>query len=184
MDRTVALEHDPTCDWPWRARLPFSIEIRRRPGLHAVLLTSAALLLTGCAASSGTNSGLSQTTQHGYVVSPTALEQVPVGSSRDQVMIALGSPTTIANYDTDVFYYISQTRQRSVQFLPDKVVDQRVVAVYFNDDDRVEQIADYGIQDGKVFDFISRTTPTGGRDQSFVQQVLSGVIGVGPQSPF
>jgi hypothetical protein len=30
-----------------------------------------------------------------------------------------------------------------------------------------------------VFDFISRTTPTGGSDQSFLAQVLSGVTGFG-----
>ena len=32
-------------------------------------------------------------------------------------------------------------------------------------------------QDGKVFDFITRTTPTGGRDQSFIAQMLTGVAG-------
>ncbi|MEX0852048.1 MAG: outer membrane protein assembly factor BamE [Bauldia sp.] len=125
--------------------------------------------------------GLGTTTQHGYVVTPYALEQVPVGSSRDQVLIALGSPSTTANYGSDVFYYISQTRHRGAAFLPDKVIDQRVVAVYFDEHDVVERLANYGLQDGKVFDFISRTTPTGGADESFIQQVLSGVIGVGPK---
>jgi len=38
------------------------------------------------------------------------------------------------------------------------------------------------MKDGKVFDFIGRTTPTGGRDENFVQQVLSGVVGVGANS--
>jgi hypothetical protein len=28
------------------------------------------------------------------------------------------------------------------------------------------------MQDGKVFDFISRTTPTGGKDQNFLGQLL------------
>ncbi len=140
--------------------------------------------LAGCS-SSGTFRGLGQistTSQHGYVVSPTALEQVPVGSSRDQVLIALGSPSTAAHYSgEEVFYYISQTRKRRAAFLPDRVVDQRVVAVYFDQESEVRQIADYGLKDGKVFDFISRTTPTGGRDSNFLQQVLSGVIGVGPR---
>ena len=35
-------------------------------------------------------------------------------------------------------------------------------------------IANYGMQDGKVFDFISRTTPTGGKDQNFLGQMLAG----------
>ena len=34
----------------------------------------------------------------------------------------------------------------------------------------VERRANYTLQDGKVFDTISRTTPTGGRDLTFLQQ--------------
>jgi outer membrane protein assembly factor BamE (lipoprotein component of BamABCDE complex) len=153
---------------------------RVRPA-PTVILCAGLVLLGGCASQEGGGmfAGLSETTQHGYVVSPIALEQVPVGSSKDQVLIALGSPSTTANYGNDVFYYISQTRQRAAAFMADKVIDQRVVAVYFDDKDKVERVANYGMKDGKVFDFISRTTPTGGSDQSFLQQVLSGVIGMG-----
>jgi outer membrane protein assembly factor BamE (lipoprotein component of BamABCDE complex) len=154
--------------------------------LMAGAALAALIALAGCqsAGTGGTNAlGFGETTTHGYVVSPTALEQVPVGSSRDQVLIALGSPSTTGNYGNEVYYYISQTRHRAVAFMPDKVVDQRIVAVYFGPDGNVERVANYGLQDGKVFDFISRTTPTGGADQNFLQQVLSGVIGFG-SNPF
>jgi len=142
------------------------------------------LATTGCQSHGksyhqGILSGISETTQHGYVVSPDALAQVPVGSSRDQVLIALGSPSTTANFGNEVFYYISQTRHRSAEFMPDKVVDQHVVAIYFDAKHQVARIANYGMQDGKVFDFVTRTTPTGGADQNFLQQVFSGVIGLG-----
>jgi outer membrane protein assembly factor BamE (lipoprotein component of BamABCDE complex) len=143
---------------------------------------AALIAVAGCQSSGGGN-GFSQTTQHGYVVTPTALEQIPPGSSKDQVLIALGSPSTTGNYGNEVYYYISQTRYRAAAFMQEKVIDQRVVAVYFDDKSNVERVANYGIQDGKVFDFISRTTPTGGADQNFVQQVLAGVIGVGPSLP-
>jgi outer membrane protein assembly factor BamE (lipoprotein component of BamABCDE complex) len=158
---------------------------RLRVPLMAGVALTAVLGLAGCGATgaasgnAGTFAGIAETTQHGYVVSPMALEQVPPGSSKEQVFIALGSPSTSANYGNDVFYYISQTRQRPVAFMPEKVIDQRVVAVYFNDKDQVDRVANYGLKDGKVFDFITRTTPTGGADQSFLQQVLSGVIGFG-----
>ena len=153
----------------------------RRPLLAA--LAAALLATAGCQGSGaprpGPLAGISETTQHGYVVSPDALEQIPVGSSRDQVLIALGSPSTTANYGDEVFYYVSQTRYRAAAFLPDKVVDQRIVAVYFDSKSQVERVANYGLQDGKVFDFITATTPTGGADQNFLQQVLSGMIGMG-----
>jgi outer membrane protein assembly factor BamE (lipoprotein component of BamABCDE complex) len=141
----------------------------------AVAAIALAAAVAGCQ-SSGGGGRLSSTTQHGYVVTPFALEQIPPGSSKDQVLIALGSPSTVANYGNDVFYYISQTRRRPVSFMPEKVVDQKIVAVYFDDKDQVEHVANYGLQDGKVFDFISRTTPTGGAEQTFLTQVLSGVF--------
>jgi outer membrane protein assembly factor BamE (lipoprotein component of BamABCDE complex) len=149
-------------------------------------LAISLIALAGCQTQgkSGGDGAFAQTTQHGYVVTPEALDQIPVGSSKDQVLIALGSPSTTADFGGQVFYYISQTRYRPVAFMPDKVVDQRVVAVYFDKKDQVERVANYGMKDGKVFDFISRTTPTGGADQSFLQQILSGMIGVGGGNPF
>jgi outer membrane protein assembly factor BamE (lipoprotein component of BamABCDE complex) len=166
-----------------RRQAAFSLGLRGPKGRALPAATALALLaIAGCASQGGAGSGLAgfaETTQHGYVVSPIALEQVPVGSSKDQVLIALGSPSTTANYGNDVFYYISQTRQRAAAFMADKVIDQRIVAVYFDDKDQVARVANYGLQDGKVFDFISRTTPTGGSDQNFLQQVLSGVVGFG-----
>nr|WP_245195769.1 outer membrane protein assembly factor BamE [Aureimonas populi] len=109
----------------------------------------------------------------GYVIDEQSLSLVPVGSSREQVVLALGSPSTTATFDNEVFYYISQKRVRPMAFMQPRLVEQRILAVYFGPDNRVRQIANYGLQDGRVFDFISRTTPTGGRDQSFLGQLLS-----------
>lgn len=122
--------------------------------------------------------GMGETIHQGYVIDEQQLELVPVGSSREQVILALGSPSTTATFDNEVFYYISQTRKRTVAFQNPRLVDQRVLAVYFGDDGRVSQIANYGKQDGKIFDFVSRTTPTGGKDQNFIGQLLAGVQGI------
>jgi outer membrane protein assembly factor BamE (lipoprotein component of BamABCDE complex) len=146
----------------------------------AAALTMAALVPLAACSTGGMK--ISSTTHHGYVVSPTALEQVPIGSSREQVLIALGSPSTTADFGGEVFYYISQTKHQKAAFLPEKLVDQRVLAVYFDEKGTVTQIADYGLKDGKVFDFASKTTPTRGKDENFVQQVLQGALGGG--NPF
>jgi outer membrane protein assembly factor BamE (lipoprotein component of BamABCDE complex) len=114
-----------------------------------------------------------QNYQHGYVFDEASLEQVPPGSSQEQVLLVLGTPSTVATVSGEVFYYISQKAERTA-FLEAKMTDQRVLAVYFSQDRRVERIANYGLKDGKVFDFISRTTPTGGRDQNLVRQILQG----------
>jgi len=70
-----------------------------------------------------------------------------------------------------------------VQFMGETVTDQRVTAVYFTPNLRVERVALYGIQDGKVFDFISRTTPSGGDAASFVGQIFRG-LGPSTFNPF
>ena len=73
--------------------------------------------------------------------------------------MTLGTPTTTSSVGTgDAFYYISSTTKQ-VAFLAPEEVDRRIVAVYFTRSGMVERVAEYGIQDGKVFDFISRTTP-------------------------
>jgi outer membrane protein assembly factor BamE (lipoprotein component of BamABCDE complex) len=76
----------------------------------------------------------------------------------------LGTPSTVATVSGEVFYYISQRTERAAAFMPQSVVDQRVVAVYFDKNRKVERLANYGLQDGKVFDFVSRTTPTSGQE--------------------
>ena len=125
------------------------------------------LLLGGC---------LSESYQRGYIVPDGALEQIPIGSTQEQVLIVLGTPSTVATVSGEAFYYISQRAERPIGFMPQQVVDQRVVAIYFDKDRRVVRLANYGMKDGKVFDFISRTTPTGGSEPDFLKNVMGGLF--------
>lgn len=141
-------------------------------------LALVATALAGCTGTSGLGLSTGETLTQGYVIDQQQVDLVPVGSSREQVVLALGSPSTTATFDNEVFYYISQKRYRPVAFARARLVDQRILAVYFGDDGRVRDIANYGLKDGKVFDFISRTTPTRGKDQNFIGQLLSGASAV------
>lgn len=124
----------------------------------------AALPLAGC---------FSQNYTHGHVITNDMLSQVTVGSSREQVELVLGTPSTTSNLNGEAYYYISQTTKTTAFLAPD-IVDQRVVAVYFDKDGYVRDMGNYGLQDGKVVDFISRKTRTGGSDYGFLTQVLRG----------
>ncbi len=106
--------------------------------------------------------------QKGYILPPGALEQIPIGASQDQVLIVMGTPSTVATLDGEVFYYISQRSERKVAFMNQQVVDQRVIAIYFDKKRQVRRLANYGLQDGKIFDFISRTTTTSGQELSYL----------------
>ena len=114
--------------------------------------------------------------QQGYVQDERSLSLVAEGSSREQVLLALGSPSTRATFGDEVFYYISQKRQRTFAFQNLSLIDQKVLAVYFADDGTVQRIANYTLKDGKVFDTISRTTPVASKDESFLQQIIVGGI--------
>jgi outer membrane protein assembly factor BamE (lipoprotein component of BamABCDE complex) len=69
----------------------------------AIMIASAGL--TGCQTGTVLNGG--------YVADEQSLNLVPEGSSREQVLLSLGTPSTTATFDGEVFYYISQRRERS-----------------------------------------------------------------------
>jgi outer membrane protein assembly factor BamE (lipoprotein component of BamABCDE complex) len=119
---------------------------------------------------------------HGYVVDERALAQVKPGMSAEQVLQILGTPSTVSTVGNKSWYYISQVKSRTLHFMGDTVTDQRVTAVYFNNGLRVERIALYGLQDGKVFDFISRRTEAGGQEANFVSQLFRGLGSFIPNS--
>jgi outer membrane protein assembly factor BamE (lipoprotein component of BamABCDE complex) len=131
----------------------------RRTTAACLVILALGLMPGGC---------FGETFQRGYVLPDGALQQIPLGSSQEQVLIVLGTPSTVATVSGEAFYYISQRAERPISFMQTKVVDQRVIAVYFDGDRKVRRIAEYGIKDGRIFDFISRTTPTGGADLSLL----------------
>ena len=135
--------------------------------LAAILV--APLIVAGCGK-------FSETYQRGYVLPEGALEQIPIGASQDQVLIVLGTPSTVATVSGEAFYYISQRTERKAAFMPREVKDQRVIAVYFDKERKVQRLANYGIKDGKLFDFVSRTTPAGGEELNYLTYLFK-IIG-------
>ncbi|WP_291711003.1 outer membrane protein assembly factor BamE [Bradyrhizobium sp.] len=134
-------------------------------GLRVFAVATVCLALASCW-------GMGEEFQKGYILPPGALEQIPIGASQDQVLIVMGTPSTVATLNGEVFYYISQRTERAAAFMPDKVIDQRVIAVYFDKNRQVRRLANYGLKDGKIFDFISRTTATSGQELSYLQPLF------------
>jgi len=108
----------------------------------------------------------------GYVLDDRSLDQIKVGASAQQVIMVMGTPSVVSTVGGKGYYYVSQKISQPYQFMDQKITDQRVLAVHLNAKDKVERIASYGVEDGKLFDFISRTTPTGGDELTFVRQLL------------
>jgi outer membrane protein assembly factor BamE (lipoprotein component of BamABCDE complex) len=145
----------------------------RHRGLRGLALSGAMALgaaLGGCL-------GYNGDFDRGYQVDDDSLSQVKVGATtKQQTLAALGTPSTTSTVGGDAWYYIGQKMHRSVAFMPTQMTDQHVLAVYFDKGGKVTRIANYAMQDGKVFDFVSRTTPTGGQEPDFLRNMMGGLF--------
>jgi outer membrane protein assembly factor BamE (lipoprotein component of BamABCDE complex) len=134
-----------------------------------VLAAGLALGLGGCL-------GYDGQVIHGYQLDQKAVDQVKVGASAEQILVLMGTPTTTSTVGGDAWYYITQVTDRSVQFMSPSLIDQRVFAVYFNKTKKVERVANYGMEDGKVVDFVTRTTPTAGAESNFLKGMFFNLL--------
>ncbi len=129
----------------------------------------------GLAASLSGCLGYDGVINRGAIVDQRKAEQVKPGMAAPQVMQILGTPSTTSTIGGDAWYYVSQRLERSLAFMPQKITDQRVMAVYFDKSRKVTRVADYGMEDGQPVDFLSRTTPVAGPDYHLIQSLLSKV---------
>ncbi|HEY8248500.1 MAG TPA: outer membrane protein assembly factor BamE [Hyphomicrobium sp.] len=128
-----------------------------------------ALLAASLAASACDSSVI----KHGVQFHEGDLQQIQPGMSQEQVRMNLGTPSTTAVVgNNQAYYYISSTATQTAFMLPTEQ-DRQVVAVYFTPGGTVDRVANYGLKDGRVFDYVSKTTPApGGKDVGIVQQLF------------
>lgn len=111
----------------------------------------------------------------GNLVEDKRLERVVVGvSNRESVLSSLGTPTVKPAFDDKTWLYIGEVTEQLAFFDPD-IVDRRVLAIRFDEEDRVSAIADYDEKQGKIVRFVSRETPTSGRELSVLEQIFGNI---------
>jgi outer membrane protein assembly factor BamE (lipoprotein component of BamABCDE complex) len=134
-----------------------------------ILIASGVLatgLLQGC--------GATRIDKHGHVFTDVDLQQIQTGMSKDQVKLALGTPDTSSTVGGDAYYYISSTRRTRPASRPE-VIDRKVLAIYFDQQQSVKQVANYGMKDGVVFDFIKGETPSQGKRLTALEQIFGNI---------
>lgn len=113
-------------------------------------------------------------TNRGNMVEDFRMQEVTVGvSTRNNVLKSLGSPTTTAPFDDNVWYYIGQEMEKRGIFDP-KVVNEKVVVVAFNEEGVVETMEEID-SDRMDIPKIRRKTKTGGNDITVMEQLLGNV---------
>lgn len=131
---------------------------------NKILLATAALLaLTACTAT---------VAERGNLLEDYQLKQVAAGTStKSDVVKILGSPTTQAPFDENVWYYIGQETEKH-GILDPEITKERVVAVKFAQDGTVEYLRELP-QGSRVDVPIERSkTATRGNEFTFMQQLL------------
>ena len=136
--------------------------------LTTVSLGAALLGAAGCAPVEN---------QRGYVPDMEAISSIQVGmDTRDTVSKKLGDPSSAATFNNDTWYYISAHVEQNAFFAP-RATERNILAVEFAQDGKVSGVQRYSLEDGRIVDFVTRETPTRGRDLSLLQQIFNSVPG-------
>lgn len=110
--------------------------------------------------------------QHGYAPDQELLASIAPGEdTRGSVRRKIGRPSSTGVFTDVGWYYVATTVEHNMYHAP-KVIDRRVVAIEFDASEVVTGVNLYGLEDGRVIDLQSRTTPTHGRKLTILQQLL------------
>lgn len=133
--------------------------------LTLVTVAIASLALGGCAAT---------VAQRGNVPDPEKLEQLKPGDTKDNVVQLIGSPSTIGTFSDKRWYYISRKTEKTAFFNPN-TIDQQVVEVQFDEQDKVLEVKKLNLADAKDVDIVQRSTPTAGKSITVFDQLLGNI---------
>jgi len=123
------------------------------------------------------------TSYSGFQAIESDPKDVKVGAdTKSTVRGKLGSPSATSTFDPNVWFYMNQVKQR-VAFRKPTVISRNVTAITFNkENEQVESVNNYTLEDGKVIAFNGRETPTRGRELTILEQLL-GNVGRGSMLP-
>ena len=133
------------------------------------------VLLATCIALTGCTPVISQ---RGYVENLDAEAGIATGvDNKTTIEQKLGDPSIQAAFAADAWYYVSAV-EKQVAFFTPTIQSRHILAVYFDKDGKVTGMKHFGLEDGHVVDFETRTTPTRGRELTFLQQLFNATPGV------
>jgi outer membrane protein assembly factor BamE (lipoprotein component of BamABCDE complex) len=108
----------------------------------------------------------------GYFIDDVLIAEIKRGvDDKGSVLNVLGSPSNVSTFGTDAWYYISR-KTESLAFFEKKVLDQRVVAIKFDDSGVVSEVQRYDSDDARAVAINERITPTRGKQLSLLQQLF------------
>lgn len=114
-------------------------------------------------------------TNHGYVPSDFELDNVLVGvDTRATVEEVVGAPSSTGVLSDGAWYYIS-SRIEYYAYRKPEVIDRTVLAISFDENDVVQNIERFGLEDGRVITFSRRVTSSSVRGTTFWRQLVNSI---------
>lgn len=109
---------------------------------------------------------------HGYVPTEQELALIEVGvDTRETVGQKIGRPTTSGLLNDEGWFYV-QSRYKHFGPRAPQEIERQVLAVTFNAAGTVENVARYGLEDGKVVQISRRVTEPNVKGLTVIQQIL------------
>ena len=119
-------------------------------------------------------------THNGNMPSEERIAKIEKGSSKDDVLQILGTPSTVAAFDENTWIYMSSDIKRVAFFAP-KEIDRNVLKIKFDRDGNVTQIARLNKDNGVDLVPSQEKTEVKGQEPGFFQKYFGGV---GQYNPF
>ncbi|MEM7070808.1 MAG: outer membrane protein assembly factor BamE [Pseudomonadota bacterium] len=109
---------------------------------------------------------------HGQIPKPYQLERLVIGeATKNDLLTVLGSPTTISNFSSDVWYYMG-ARTEQWAFFETKILELKVHAFKFNEDDVLEELNVYDKESLQEISLSENETETSGNSITILQQLI------------
>lgn len=111
-------------------------------------------------------------TNHGYVPEDAELAQLEIGkTSRDEVAALIGRPVSQGVLEGADWYFVGSRWVRN-GIGASQEIDRQVVAVSFNEQDKVSNVERFGLLDGEVIVLSRRITDSGIKGVSLISQLM------------
>jgi outer membrane protein assembly factor BamE (lipoprotein component of BamABCDE complex) len=138
-------------------------EIKQASGLVKLVAAAVLLVVAGCS---------EIIRNHGYIPVEEDLQGLTVGvDTRGSVEDLVGKPSSSGVLRGGDWFYVG-SKVRHFAYKKPREINREVVALRFSDDDVLQNVERFGLEQGRVITLSRRVTETTVRDVTFIRQII------------
>jgi outer membrane protein assembly factor BamE (lipoprotein component of BamABCDE complex) len=109
---------------------------------------------------------------HGFLFTQSKVADIKIGESgKEELTELLGTPTTVSKFGEETWYYVASKREYSI-IGKSKLIDQKILAVKFDQDGKVKTIDSYNENNANNLAFAKDHTPVKGDDTRIIKHIV------------